>query len=154
MVEEQCPCGPEVACYLLSNNCAEHIKWLEKAFKDIHLEVAEKFPTPCGSYIMHVSLKMDGGNMYLSDALTCGKDNSMKLDEKIRGEKPNDHYMVSITVKEDVATTFFQNALDAGAKEEMKFGNAFWGGSYGQFRDPFGFVYSITSSYRFPEKSE
>jgi uncharacterized glyoxalase superfamily protein PhnB len=47
----------------------------------------------------------------------------------------------------------FQRALDAGGKEKMPVTDMFWGDRYGQFADPFGYTWGIsTRKYDMTEK--
>ncbi len=39
----------------------------------------------------------------------------------------------------------FRRAIDAGGKEKMPVSDMFWGDRYGQFVDPYGYIWGIST---------
>ena len=52
---------------------------------------------------------------------------------------------VMIHLEVDHADTWWQRAVEAGAKIKMPLQDMFWGDRYGQLEDPFGHTWSIAS---------
>jgi PhnB protein len=120
--------------HLVVNNAEAAIKFYETAFG---ATPTAKHPTEDGKRIMHAALKLGDGAIMLHDDFPEHGDQGAKPPTRLGG--------VSCTIHLEVpdADSAWQRAMKAGATETMKLDNQFWGQRYGEFKDPFGHLWSI-----------
>ena len=87
--------------------------------------------------VMHAELRI-GDSMFM-----MGEENpawaAFKSAETLGGSP------ISLHLYFPDADAAFKRALDAGAKVEMPVDDMFWGDRYGQLKDPFGVLWSMSS---------
>ncbi len=93
-------------------------------------EVMRMPPDEKGRY-MHIHLVVNGGSLMLADAFP---DHGHPL------EKPAGFTLHLAVADVDAA---FDRAVRAGAEIVLPVQDMFWGDRYGQFRDPFGVLWSM-----------
>lgn len=126
-----------VVPHLVVDGAADAIKFYEKAF-GATLEMT--LPGGDGK-LMHASLDLNGGKVYLVDEPT-------KEQEEMAGAKsPHTLGGSSIVVHLEVPDVdqACDRAVKAGAKVIMPVENMFWGDRYCKVRDPFGHVWSMSA---------
>ena len=126
--DEPCPLG--VIPYLLSPDCKKHLLWIENALGGKTRQVLHK--DTCNTdaaKVMHSSADLNGGLIYLAD-----------------GEKEEvtdvQNLVLHLDVEDPKAT--WKRAHSHGATTQMDLKMQSWGSLYGQFRDPFGFLWSVS----------
>ena len=124
--EEPCPLG--VIPYLLSPDCQKHLQWMENVFAGKTRQVI--FTDESKSKVMHSSLDINGGVLYLAD-------------NQKEGEATDVHDLVLHMCVEDPHSAW-KRAHTHGATTHMDLKVQFWGSLYGSFRDPFGFMWSLS----------
>ena len=122
---EACPLG--VIPYLLSPDCQKHLQWIENVFAAKTREM--HFTDESKSKIMHSSADINGGALYLADG------------QEIEVTDVHD-LLLHLDVEDPQAT--WNRAHTHGATTNMDLKEQFWGSLYGSFRDPFGFMWSIS----------
>ena len=123
--EEPCPLG--VIPYLLSPDCQKHLQWLENALGGKTRQVL--FKDEAKTKVMHSSADVNGGVIYMADGE--------------REDVADVHDLIVHLEVEDPNSTW-KSAHAHGATTQMDLKIQFWGSLYGQFRDPFGFVWSVS----------
>ena len=124
--EEQ-PCSLGVIPYLLSPDCKKHLQWIENALGGKTQQIMHKLPTD--TKVMHSSAIVNEGLVYLADG-------------ESREVKDVENLVLHIEVKD--AETTWKRAHANGASTCMDLKVQSWGSLYGQFRDPFGFMWSVS----------
>lgn len=59
------------------------------------------------------------------------------------GPQPGERMPVTIHIQSKDIEADWQRAIDAGAEVTMPLADQFWGDRYGQFKDPFGYSWSM-----------
>lgn len=122
---EPCPLG--VIPYLLSPDCKKHLQWIEDALGGKTRQVIYKDQSE--TKVMHSSADLNEGTIYLTDSekedVTDVQDLLLHLDVK----DPQDTW---------------KRVHAHGATTQMDLKKQDWGSLYGQFRDPFGFVWGLS----------
>lgn len=115
---------------IAGGRAAEAVDFYRAAFG---AEEVERHAAEDGKRLMHAHLKLNGGELMLSDDFPeygnrapAGRPEGQRL-----------HLYVSD------ADTIWNQAVAAGASVEMPLADQFWGDRYGQLRDPFGHAWSI-----------
>ncbi|MGQ9367340.1 VOC family protein [Azospirillum sp. ST 5-10] len=85
---------------------------------------------------MHVHLHLNGGSLMLSDA----------YPEHGHPWKPAQGYLLHLAVADVDAA--WDRAVGAGAEIVLPLQEMFWGDRYGQLRDPFGVMWSLSAPAR------
>ena len=120
------PCSLGVIPYLLSPDCKRHLQWLEDALGGKTQQVMHKCPTE--TQVMHSSAHVNGGLIYLADG-------------EARDVVDVDNLILHMDVDDPQAA--WKRAHDHGATTRMALAVQSWGSLYGQFRDPFGYLWSL-----------
>lgn len=92
---------------------------------------------PDGRRVLHGEVMLDGHKLVLSDEFTAEEGGKCQTPQTLGGSS------VRITLQTDNADTVVQLAVARGAEVIMPVQNMFWGGRYGQIRDPFGHIWGI-----------
>jgi PhnB protein len=83
---------------------------------------------------MHIHLYINGGSVMLSDAFPE------------HGHPHREPQGYTLHMKVDDGDRWWQRAVDAGATIVLPLQLMFWGERYGQLRDPFGVLWSISAA--------
>lgn len=118
--------------HLTVKDAARAIDFYQRAFGATELS---RHGMPDGS-IMHASLKIGGGTVFLNDEFKeWGSFSPQSL-----GGSP----VFLMLYVPDVDATF-QRAVEAGAEVKMPVADQFWGDRYGLLADPFGHLWEIAT---------
>lgn len=123
--DESCPLG--VIPYLLSPDCKKHLQWIESALAGKTRQVMYKDASE--AKVLHCSAGVNGGVIYLADG------------EKEEVEDVQD-LVLHLCVSDPQDTWKRVHAHGATTQMDLKLQS--WGSLYGQFRDPFGFTWSVS----------
>ena len=115
--------------YLLSPDCQKHLQWMENALGAKTHQVV--FKDDSKKKVMHSSAVVNGGLVYLADG---EKEDVTDVDDLFLHMAVNDPDGV------------WKSAHAHGVTTQMDLKEQFWGSKYGQFRDPFGYVWSVSES--------
>lgn len=120
-----------VVPYLTFDGATDVIAFYKKAFdaKEIARMHGED-----GKRIMHCQLEINGGAVMLSDNFP---------EYGLPPVQRSPSYTMQLVLKDGDA--WWDRAIKAGCTETMPFAIAPWGDKYGQFKDPFGVRWSISS---------
>ena len=127
MTSSEDPCILGVIPYLLSPDCKKHLQWIEDALGGKTQAIIHKLSTD--TKVMHSSAHLNEGLIYLAD----GESREVKDVQNI---------ILHLEVKDAQAT--WKRAHAHGVTTCMDLKMQSWGSLYGQFRDPFGFVWSLS----------
>ena len=122
---------PQLIPHLTVDNATDAIQWYQKA---LGAELLRKTPGPDGK-IMHCEMKIGNSRLYFADKV--GPDSKSPKDF---GGSP-----VVLHFWADDCDKVWKKATAAGATEVMPLQDMFWGDRYGQVKDPFGFIWAISS---------
>lgn len=111
------------------------VAFYQKAFG---AELLGKRVADDGERLIHVHLRLNGGDMMLSD----------DFPEFHGGESSAGEGGARLHLQVDDADTLWAAALAAGAQVTMPLEDQFWGDRYGQLRDPFGQHWAIAATIR------
>jgi PhnB protein len=117
---------------LVVRNAAEAIDFYKKA---LGAEEVMRMPDPSGR-ISHAELKIGDSIIFLSDEFP----NMPTKSPQALGGNTGGFYLYVPDVDKS-----FQRAVDAGGKVTMPVSDMFWGDRFGQFTDPFGHTWSIST---------
>jgi PhnB protein len=121
-----------VTAALTVKNAAKAIDFYKKA---LGAQELMRMPSPDGK-IGHAELKIGDTIIFLSDELP---NMGNKSPQTLGGTTASLYLYV-----QDVDSAF-QKAVDAGGKTTMPVTDMFWGDRYGQFVDPFGHMWGIST---------
>jgi PhnB protein len=119
-----------IQIYLMVHDGSAALEFYKRAF---NAEVTETYPHE--GKLGHATLKMNGGEMMLSD----------EFDEAITGVRSPQSLggtTSTVTLNVDDADRWFHRALEAGATVVRPLNDEFYGRS-GKVRDPFGHTWGI-----------
>ena len=116
--------------YLVVNDAARAIEFYKKAFGAQELA---RMAGPDGK-IGHAEIKIGDSPIMLSDEMMGNK------SPQSLGGSP-----VSIFLYVEDVDTAFNRATSAGAKEEMRPADMFWGDRFGKLTDPFGHSWALAT---------
>jgi PhnB protein len=123
--------------YLTVKDGAGAIAFYQKAF-----DATEnmRMPTEDGKRLMHASLAIKGGTLFLSDEFP----EYSGAPAPKAGEKPSVAVALALNAPADVDATFKQ-AVGAGATATMEPEDAFWGDRFAMLQDPYGHRWMLTA---------
>jgi uncharacterized glyoxalase superfamily protein PhnB len=137
MTQAQQGANPEVKGgaipYLQVDGAMKAAEFYQRAFG---AEVATAMPTDEQGRTMHVHLYINGGSVMLSDPYPE------------HGHPARRPEAFSILLQVDDIAAWWERATSAGAEVVMPVADMFWGGRYGQIRDPFGVVWAMNQCIR------
>ena len=122
---DSCPLG--VIPYLLSPDCKKHLQWIENALGGKTRQVMYKDKSE--TKVIHSSSDLNEGVIYLSDGEKEDVADVQDLLLHLNVRDPQD---------------IWKRAHGHGATTQMDLKKQSWGSLYGQFRDPFGFTWSVS----------
>ena len=123
-----------VTPYLIIDGAADAIRFYERAFG-----ATEVLRMPMGDRVAHAEIKIGDSHVMLADEWP----DMGHLGPKSRGG-PTSSLMVYVA---DVDTAF-QQALDAGGKQDRPVEDQFWGDRMGVLTDPFGHQWTLATHVR------
>jgi len=121
-----------VTAHLTVRDAAKAIEFYQRAFGATEMS---RFAMPDGS-IMHASLKIAGGTMFLNDEF---KEMGCLAPQSLGGSPV---YLMLYVPDVDAV---FKRAVEAGAEAKMPVADQFWGDRYGMLVDPFGHYWEIAT---------
>lgn len=131
--------------HLIVSNAAKAIDFYKKAFGATE---ASRFNAPGSNKIMHASLQINGGTLFLNDDMSESMGEKPTTAEALGGSPVILHLQVQN------ADAVWKQAVAAGAQVAVPIANQFWGERYGQLRDPFGLKWSISQTVAKPTNEE
>lgn len=120
--------------HLVVNGAREAIEFYIKAFGATKVM---EMPAEDGKRLLHAQLIVNGGPLMLCD----------DFPEYCGGQPTEFPTRAPVTLHMAVADVdaAFAQAVAAGATEAMKPADMFWGDRYGQVRDPYGHLWSLST---------
>jgi uncharacterized glyoxalase superfamily protein PhnB len=109
----------------------EAIAWYERA---LGAEVRFLNRTPDGKKVMNAQLILGDSLLMLHDAFP---------EYGNPGPEPGSSIHVTLHLQLSDVDTAFARAVENGAEVTMPLQDMFWGDRYGQFRDPYGYPWSM-----------
>ncbi len=134
-----------VVPYLMMSDAAAAIAFYVRAFGASELH---RMSTPDGSKVVHATLSMNGGLLFLSDDFPEMNEGKGRTPEALGGTGVTLHLEVP-----DVDAVVGQ-AVAAGAKVTMPVADMFWGARFGKVLDPFGHDWSVSTQTHQPSEEE
>jgi PhnB protein len=134
-----------VTPYLTVEGANEAIAFYQRAFG---ATLVHKQDMPSGGKVMHASLVLNGGAIFLSDdfpEMNGGRSSSPKAF----GGSP-----VTIHLNVPDVDALWARAVAAGATVVMPLADQFWGDRYGLLTDPFGHRWSLSTRVKSPSKED
>ena len=133
------PKQPGVIPCILSPSCEKHIKWLENVFDARQTEI---YHNKDKTKIMHVSLAINDGLLYMADS-SCDpeKNESLPKDDEVE-----DTHGFWCHVELENPEVLWKKALANGSTVVFDLKKQYYGGELGCLRDPFGFNWGITKA--------
>lgn len=128
-----------VTPYLTVKGAAKALEFYAAAFGATELM---RMPGP-GGMVMHAEIRVGDSAVFLSDAFPGNKS-----PLELKGTPVAMHLYV-----ED-CDAWWQRAVKAGCKVVMPLADQFWGDRFGQVRDPFGHLWSISTHVADPTPEE
>jgi uncharacterized glyoxalase superfamily protein PhnB len=128
-----------VTPYLTIKGAAKALEFYKAAFGATELM---RMPGP-GGMVMHAEIRVGDSAVFLSDAFPGNKS-----PLELKGTPVAMHLYV-----ED-CDAWWQRAVKAGCKVVMPLADQFWGDRFGQVRDPFGHLWSISTHVADPTPEE
>ena len=116
--------------YLTVKDAAGAIAFYQKAFGATE---NMRMPAEDGKRLMHASLIINGGTLYLSDEFP----EYSGAPAPKAGEKPAVAVALALSAPSDIDATYKQ-ALAAGATGTMEPADMFWGDRFAMLQDPYG----------------
>lgn len=122
--------------HLVCSPAAEAIEFYKKA---LGAEEMMRLPSPDGKRLMHASIRLGSGFVYLADDFPEYCDGKSETAIALKGTPVTLH---RYTKDCDAA---IQRAVDAGATVVMPATDMFWGDRYGVIVDPYGHKWSFAT---------
>lgn len=127
------PTIPGVTAHVVVRDASAAAELYQRAFG---AEVLQRVPAQDGKRLMHCHLRINGGDLFIMDA----------FPEHGHALQAPQSFLLSVSVED--AEAAWKRAVDAGLEVQMPLEVAFWGDKYGQLRDPFGVLWSISGPNR------
>jgi PhnB protein len=122
-----------VTPYLIVQGAAEALEFYAKALGATEVM---RIPAPGGKKVGHAEIQIGDSRVMLADEVP---------EIGCRGPKALGGTPVSICLYVEDVDTLFQQALNAGAKEQRPVQDQFYGDRSGTLEDPFGHVWTIAT---------
>lgn len=134
------PKPPGVVPYILSPSCDKHIEWLKNVFGARQVEM---FRTKDKKKVMHVSMVVNDGILYLADS-TCNMEG--QANNGTADDEGGDVHGFWCHVELEDAKSLWKRAMDNGSTVVFDLKKQYYGGELGCFRDPFGFNWGVAKA--------
>lgn len=121
---------PHISC----RNANEAVEFYQRAFG---AELLMKMNIPGDGRVMHADLSIDGARFYVVDEFP---EQGGKSPEALGGSP----VMLSLSVADCDAV--FAKAVEAGCSVRMPLEDMFWGDRWGLIADPYGHLWSISTT--------
>lgn len=129
---------PHISC----RNANEAVDFYQKAFgAELHM----KMNVPDDGRVMHADLSIDGAHFFVVDEFP---EQGGKSPEALGGSP----VMLSLNVPDCDAV--FAKAVEAGCKVQMPLEDMFWGDRWGLIADPYGHLWSISTTKKVLSEEE
>ncbi len=128
-----------LAPYLTVKGGLDAIKFYESAFDADPISVVM---ADDGLRVLHAAVEINDGLFYLSDEFPEYGGGGATAPKATGGASVTIHIELKTPRQVD---RMFAQAVAAGATVVMPVADMFWGARYGQLRDPFGHVWSISA---------
>lgn len=134
---------------LYSPDCDKHIAWVSNVFK---ARQAEIYRSKDRKTVMHCSMLINGGYVYLCDASTSleaakkdegGKNGDETEREESSVDDDSSQGSTVLHVEVEDPDVLWKAAMVHGATVVEQLKEQCWGGTYGALRDPFGFCWGL-----------
>ena len=116
---------------LFSPECAKHIDWIKSVLGG---EVMMLVHTPDKTKVMHCTLKINNGTIYICDS-AC----SSEFESCPEGETRN--YISHLNLADPDGV--WKKAMANGATQVVELKTQYWGDYFGVFKDPYGFQWAV-----------
>jgi PhnB protein len=136
---------PTFVPYIVVNDAAAAIDFYKAAYG---AEELARHKAPHSDRIMHAHLKINGGDLMLSDDFSEQMGRTSETPLALGGSP------VTLCLEVDDAHASWDRAVGAGATVTMPLADQFWGARYGQLKDPFGHKWSISQMIATPSNEE
>jgi PhnB protein len=136
---------PTLVPYFVVNDAAAAIDFYKAAFA---AHEQSRYAAPHSTRIMHAHLKINDGDLMLSDDFSADRGGKSETALALGGSP------VTIALEVDDAHGWWDRAVSAGATVIMPLADQFWAARYGQLVDPFGIKWSISQTIATPSDDE
>lgn len=136
---ETTPKTPGVVAYINSPFCDKHIDWLKNVFGARQTEIFRNKET---DKVMHVTMVVNDGLLYLADRNCSCSDETPKANE----EEITDTHGFWCHVEVEDPTALWKKAMVNGSTVVFDLKKQYYGGELGCFRDPFGFNWGVAKA--------
>lgn len=132
------PIGPippgfnSITAHLNVNGAAAYVDFLKRAFNAVEIN---RSPGP-GGKLMHVLVRIGDSMLMFADDFS----QEFHMPPFVQGNLP---FVLTLYVPDADAT--WAQALTAGCEVKVPISDQFWGDRYGHVKDPFGFVWAIST---------
>jgi PhnB protein len=126
--------------HLIVSDASAAIEFYRKALGAVELS---RTPAPNGQRLIHAALKIGDSTLFLADEFP-------EIPVPDAGRSPSSLGGTCMTIhlnSPDVDKTVAA-AVAAGATVTLPVADMFWGDRYGRFRDPFGHLWSVSTTVR------
>jgi uncharacterized glyoxalase superfamily protein PhnB len=121
-----------ITAHLNVNGAARYVEFLKGAFNAVEIN---RSPEP-GGKLMHVLMRIGDSMIMFADDFS----EEFHMPPFVEGNFP---FVLNLYVPDADAT--WTQALAAGCEVKVPIADQFWGDRYGHVKDPFGFVWAISS---------
>ena len=126
--------------HLTVNRAADYIDFLKQAFNAVEVS---RSPGPAGK-LMHAHVRIGDADLMFNDS----------FPEFGGPPIAEGHWPLVLHLYVPDADSVFAQAVTAGCTATMPLEDQFWGGRYGQVKDPFGFTWGIATHIEDPTAEE
>ena len=118
--------------YLTLRGASDAIEWYKRG---LGAEEVMRMPEEGGTRLMHAHLRINNGDVFMSDEF-------QEYESSHIGDGPRG---VTMFLGVDDADTWYNRAVEAGAKVRMPIADQFWGDRFGEVVDPYGHGWAFGS---------
>ena len=121
-----------VVPYLTVRGASDAVEWYKRG---LGAEEVMRMPEEGGTRLMHCHLRINNGDVFMSDEF-------QEYESSHIGDGPRG---VTMFLGVDDADTWYNRAVEAGAKVRMPIADQFWGDRFGEVVDPYGHGWAFGS---------
>jgi len=131
---------PTLIPHLTVSNAAAAIDFYKQALGAVELY---RMSAPDGKRLIHAALTIGDSTLFLADEFPeWANPDASKSPQTLGGTA------ITIHVNSPDVDKTFATAIAVGGVVTMPVADMFWGDRYGQFRDPFGHVWSVSTTFK------